>query len=88
VSTAYRGDVSQSVKLLNKGILETTKILLLLFSFSINFYIIVITSEIIESLRNNDVISEEKHNRLFWTTLLLPVLGYYLVRKIEITEEY
>lgn len=68
--------------------METSDILLLLFCYSINFYIVLTTVEIIDNLKDNDMISDEKQNKLVMTTLLLPILGYFLVRKIEITNEY
>lgn len=62
--------------------------ILLFLSFAINLYIIVLTFEIIKNFKVTGMISDEKENQLYLTTLLLPVLGYYLVRKLEIREEY
>ncbi|NEU09654.1 hypothetical protein GZH53_15105 [Flavihumibacter sp. R14] len=62
------------------------KEILLLLTFPLNFYIIWLTFNIINQLEKDRRISGRRKNMLFYTTLIIPGLGYFLVRKIEITE--
>jgi hypothetical protein len=60
------------------------KEILLLLTFPLNFYIIWLTFNIMNQLEKDRRISGRRKNILFYTTLVIPGLGYFLVRKIEI----
>jgi hypothetical protein len=62
--------------------------LLLLMSLLTNLYITVITFDIIKSLKDGDCISKEKQKMLYSTTFFIPVLGYYMVRRIEMSRGF